>query len=65
MRWRAAMSTNCAKRVKAAAVLGPQLIVEENPHHIEPVQPRPAELGVDALRVEGVGLKHLELVDGV
>jgi hypothetical protein len=51
--------------LEARGIMRPELIVQENPHRVEPVQPGPAELGIDAPRVEGVGLKHLELVDGV
>ena len=51
--------------LEAAVILGPELIMEKDPHTVEPVQPGPAELGIDAPGVVGVGLKHLELIDGV
>jgi hypothetical protein len=50
---------------EAAVILGPKLIMEKDSHSVEPVQPGPAELGIDAPGVKGVGLKHLELIDGV
>src|SRR5207302_8385748 len=37
----------------------------ENPHRVHPDRLRPAELAVDALGIEGIGLPHLELVDRV
>ena len=37
--------------LEALAVLGPQLIVEEDPRGVEPVRPGHAELGIDALGV--------------
>ena len=49
---------------EAAVILGPELIMEKDPHTVEPVKPCPAQLGIDAPRVEGGGLKHLELIDG-
>lgn len=39
--------------------------MQEYPHRVELVLLGPAEFDIDAVRVEGVGLKHLELVDGV
>ena len=66
MPWRAAMPTNCARRPwKPWLVLGPQLIVQEDPHCVEPVRPGHAQLGVDAPGVVGARLEHLELIDGV
>src|SRR6476620_11911144 len=50
---------------EAGAILGPQLIVKEHPHGVEPDQPARAQLAVDASRVVGSRLPHLELIDGV
>ena len=46
-------------------VLDPEQIVEEYPHGVEPEPPGHAQLGIDAPRIVGVGLKHLELIDRV
>jgi hypothetical protein len=51
--------------MKAALIGRPELIMEKNTSGVVAVELRPAELGIDAPRVEGVGLEHLELVDGV
>ena len=51
--------------LESSVILGPELIVQEDPHRVEPGGAGPAQLGVDALGVEGVGLKHLQLIDGV
>jgi hypothetical protein len=51
--------------LKALAILGPQLIVEEDPHSVEPEQPSHAQLAIDARGVISARLKHLELIDGV
>jgi hypothetical protein len=51
--------------LKALAILGPQLIVEEDPHSVEPEQPSHAQLTIDAPGVISSRLKHLELIDGV
>jgi len=51
-------------RLEAVRVLGPQLIVQEHPHSVESGGPGPAQLDMDAQGVEGVGLEHLQLVDG-
>jgi hypothetical protein len=51
--------------LEASGILGPQLIVEEDPHAVEPVRPGPAELGIDAPGVIRARLKHLKLIDGV
>jgi hypothetical protein len=51
-------------QLEASRVLGPELIMEENPHAVESGRPGPAQLGIDAPRVEGGRLKHLELIDG-
>jgi hypothetical protein len=49
-----------------AAMIGcPELIMKEHPCGVVTVELGPAQLGIDAPRVEGVGLEHLELVDGV
>ena len=45
-------------------VLLPRQVVQEHPHRRHAETFGPAELLVDRLRIEGVGLPHLELVDG-
>jgi hypothetical protein len=50
--------------LEAALILGPQLIVQEDPHSVEPVKPGQAQLAVDAPGVVSARLKHLELIDG-
>ena len=51
--------------MEAAGILRPQLIMQEDPHRVEPVEPGPAQFGIDAPRVVGAGLKHLELIDRI
>ena len=51
--------------LEALAVLRPQLIVEEDPHSVEPEQPSHAQLAIDAPGIISARLKHLELIDGV
>jgi len=46
-------------------ILLPEFVVQEHAHGVHADCLRPAELLVDLRRVEGVGLPHLELVDGV
>ena len=48
----------------AGGVLLPRQVVQEHPHRLHAEVLGPAELLVDGLRVERVGLPHLELVDG-
>ena len=50
--------------LEPAGVLCPQLIVQEHPHGVETGGSGPAQLDMDAQRVERVRLKHLQLVDG-
>lgn len=38
----------CKTALEASPVLGPELIVQEDPHSVEPVHLGPAEFGVDA-----------------
>ncbi|BDB45626.1 hypothetical protein IWGMT90018_60720 [Mycobacterium kiyosense] len=49
--------------LEALPVLSPQLVVQEHPHRVEPVEARSAQLAVDAGGIVGAGLKHLELID--
>ena len=48
-----------------ASVLDPRLIVEEHPDRVETELAGHAQLGVGATRIVGLGLEHLELIDGV
>jgi hypothetical protein len=48
---------------KAARILLPEQVVQKNPHRVHAQLLRPSELDIDALRIERVGLPHLELVD--
>ena len=57
------MSTNCARRVWKPGSPDPQLVVQEHPDRVQFVQSGPTQFGVDAPRVVGARLKHLELVD--
>jgi hypothetical protein len=52
-------------RLEATLILGPELVVQKHPDTVESIKPRPAEFGIDARGIEGVALKHLELIDGV
>jgi hypothetical protein len=49
--------------LETARILRVQLVVQEDPHGIESVQTSPTEFGVDAARVIGAWLEHLQLVD--
>src|SRR5581483_4219070 len=49
--------------LEASGILRPELIVQEDPHCVESVVAGPAQFGVDATRVVGAGLEHLELID--
>src|SRR3984957_11316700 len=49
--------------LEAAGILSPQLVVQENPYRVQSVQSGPTQFGVDAPRVVGAGLEHLEVVD--
>lgn len=51
-------------RLEATRILGPQLIMQEDPHGVESVKSGPAQFGIDAPWVVGAGLKHLQLIDG-
>jgi hypothetical protein len=51
--------------LEAALIGGPELIVKEHPRGVVAIELRPAQFGIDAPGVERIGLKHLELVDGV
>lgn len=51
--------------LETGRVLGPQQVVEEDSHGVEPVKPRKAQLVVDAPGIVCAWLEHLELVDGV
>src|SRR6202140_5974471 len=48
--------------LKALAILGPQLIVKEDPHSVDPEEPSHAQLPIDAPGIISARLKHLELI---
>ena len=50
-------------RLEAAGILSPQLVVQEDADRVQSVQPGPTQFGVDAPRVVGARLEHLELID--
>ena len=50
---------------KAFGILLPKEVVEEDAHGVHAEALGPAELEVDAFGIEGVGLPHFELIDGV
>jgi hypothetical protein len=48
--------------LKALTILGPQQIVKEDPHSVEPEEPSHAQLAIDAPGIISARLKHLELI---
>jgi hypothetical protein len=48
-----------------SGILGPELIMKEDPHAVESGRPGPAQFGIDTAGIVAAGLKHLKLVDGV
>src|ERR1700730_17195686 len=50
---------------ESLGVLLPEQIVQKHPHGVHAELLRPSQLQVDPLRIEGVRLPHLQLIDGV
>ena len=65
MLWLAAIRDELRKpAAEPGPVGGPQLIVKKHPHGVHTNSLGHAELAIDATRIVGASLKHLELVHG-